>query len=206
MDDGGGKEVHYWDRRRRRGLEWYSQLFADASRVNGDMTPAYGILPVEIIREIHDSFPHLRLIYMIRNPIERAWSAARMALRRAEMLHAEASDQWFIDHFNSRGSLARGDYEACIRRWRGVFPPGQLLIVRYEQVGEDPVAVANSCLNHVGVERVFTSSHRDELAQRVFEGDDVRLRPALREVLSDIYARKIESLESYLGEDFSGWR
>jgi len=201
----GGKEVHYWDQPGERSLNWYSQLFSDASHFNGDITPAYGFLPVETIQKIYAAFPDLPLIYMIRNPIERAWSSARMALGRAEMQHDEASDQWFIDHFKSRGSLARGDYETCIRQWRSVYPSDRLLIVRYENIATDPVGMANACLRHLGMPDLFASHDRDQLRERVFEGDGVTLRPTLLPSLSALYAHKIESLAEYLGEDFSNW-
>src|SRR5665647_1032714 len=110
----GGKEVHYWDNPQARSVSWYIDPFANDNLVNGDITPAYGILAPETIQQIHALLPELRLIYLVRDPIERAWSSAKMALGRAEMTLDEASDQWFMDHFSSMGSLARGNYETCI--------------------------------------------------------------------------------------------
>lgn len=201
----GGKEIHFWDHPRGRSVEWYKQLFSNEVYINGDITPAYGCLPVEVIQEVFDLMPHLRLIYLIRNPVERAWSSAKMALGRAEMLHEEASDQWFIDHFNSKGSLARGDYETCIRQWRSVFPSSQLLIMRYETIKNDPVLAANKVLNHLGLESFFEESDDQKLIEKVFEGDGVAIRPSLIPVLQDIYRNRIDSLERYLQEDFSNW-
>ena len=201
-----GKEVHYWNRPANRSIDWYSQLFADATKVNGEITPAYALLPLTTIEQIHLSFPDLRLIYLIRNPIERAWSSARMALDRAEMRHSEASDQWFIDHFRSQGSLARGDYETCIRRWRSVFPLNRFHIVKFESIQADPVGVANRCLLHLNLNPFFSPQDCSQLEQPVFQGDGIELRPSLRAALYSIYAGKIESLSQYLGEDFSDWR
>lgn len=202
----GGKEVHFWDQQRSLGVEWYAQLFSNEAYINGDITPAYGFLPTEVIQEIYDLMPHLRLIYLIRNPIERAWSSARMALGRAEMLHEEASDQWFIDHFNSKGSLARGDYEACIRQWRNIFSASQLLIIPYDAICNEPIAVANKCLNHIGQDGIFVPTDSTKLRERIFKGDDVPLRQSLLPSLHAIYLKRIESLEKYLNEDFSSWK
>lgn len=201
-----GKEVHYWNRPANRSIDWYSQLFADATKVNGEITPAYALLPLTTIEQIHLSFPDLRLIYLIRNPIERAWSSARMALDRAEMRHSEASDQWFIDHFRSQGSLARGDYETCIRRWRSVFPLNRIHIVKFESIQADPVGVANKCLGHLGMEAFFSAKDAGQLKQHVLKGDGFELRPSLQSVLSSIYTRQIQSLSQYLGEDLLDWR
>ena len=200
-----GKEVHYWDRPDSLSLEAYSNFFSDLSLINGEITPAYGFLPVERIKMIYENFPELRLIYIIRNPIDRAWSSAKMALKRAEMLHEEASDQWFIDHFKSNGSISRGDYEACISNWLIVYPLSQLLVVKYDDIVSDPVKVANDCLKHLGLNDFFTSVDKDELSKKVFEGDELALRPSLHSTLLEMYKKKILSLSNYLGKDLTGW-
>ena len=202
----GGKEIHFWNRPKGRDLQWYSHLFSDLHRVNGEITPAYGILPTEIIQSIRAAFPYLRLIYLMRNPVERAWSSAKMALGRAEMLHSEASDQWFIDHFNSSGSLARSDYESCIRKWRSVYPSDQILLLRYEAIELQPVNLINTCLNHLGLDDYFVPEDTELLTRKIFEGDGTGIRPRLLEALSNIYSSQIESLSRYLEQDFSDWK
>lgn len=201
----GGKEVHFWDGKNNNEIDWYLNLFSDDDYVNGDITPAYAILPKNIIQDIYGLLPHLRLIYLIRNPIERAWSSARMALERAEMARDEGSDQWFIDHFMSRGSLARGDYETCIRQWRSVFPENQLFVVRHEIIKNNPSLAANKILNHIGLESFFGKNDDQKLREKVFEGDGVAIRPSLLPVLHNIYRERINSLERYLHDDFSNW-
>lgn len=202
----GGKEIHFWNRPEARSLDWYSKLFLDPGRINGEITPAYGILPAAIIKSIYSNYPQLRLIYLIRNPIERAWSSARMALGRAEMTHEEASDQWFIDHFHSQGSLQRGDYESCIRRWRCAYPVDQLLVLRYEMIVSQPINLINACLNHLGLEDCLLSQDTDVLTNKIFEGDGEEIRPRLVEALSHIYSNQIDSLSQYLDQDFSKWK
>jgi Sulfotransferase domain len=202
-----GKEVHFWDARKGQGgLESYLSQFADDSVYNGEITPAYAILPPPVIQEVYEATPDVRLIYLIRNPKNRAWSSARMALCRAEMEDDDASDQWFIDHFNSKGSIARGDYEKCVRNWRSVFPGEQILIETYDDLARDPVRIANQCLAHIGLRPFFTPADYAELSARVFAGDGARIRPSLREALSTLYDDKIRSLEEYLHMDLTHWR
>ena len=205
----GGKEVHFWDTHLgTRGLAWYAGLFKHERKLEGDITPAYGFLPVEIIQQIRRwAPPDLRLIYMIRDPRERAWSSARKALERAEMTHDEASDQWFIDHFRSAGSMQRGNYEGCIRNWRTVFPEDSLLVVRYEELCHDPVTLANRCLEHLGIQQhLFTEQDLPSLQERQYAGDGVPLRPSLRLVLDDLYQPQISALAHYLNMDLSDWQ
>jgi hypothetical protein len=204
----GGKEIHFWDSNRERGVEWYRDLFAaDKPGVKqGEITPAYAILPVTVIAEIRELSPRARIVYIVRNPVERAWSAALMALARAEMTVGEASDQWFIDHFRSAGSRARGDYERCIRNWREAFPAEQLLVMRYEMLRDQPLAFLRQCCAHLGIDPgCYESAAPDTLAERFFSGPGLELRPSLRPVLRAIYRPEIESLGKCLRADFSDW-
>lgn len=202
----GGKEVHFWDAHRSKGIAWYANLFGDAGQCAGDITPAYAILPAEVIREVHAHFPDVALIYLMRNPIERAWSSARMALARAEMQFAEASEQWFIDHFRSAGSLARGDYAQCLKNWLACYPREQLLIARHEALIDDPLALANRVLAHIGLDAGFAETARQELARPVFAGRHQPLPASLAAVLLELYAGKIDALGELLDEDFSAWK
>ena len=198
-----GKEVHFWDCYLDRGLDWYRALFeppAQPGARQGDITPAYAILERDVIERIASAFPRVRLIYIIRNPVDRAWSSALMALQRAEMSLGEASDQWFCDHFRSRGSLRRGDYETSIRNWVSAYGTEPLLVLRYESIAREPRALLLRVAAHIGVDVAFFSTLPDEeLQARVFSGTGQPLRPSLRPVLEEMYRDKVRSLSDYLG-------
>jgi hypothetical protein len=205
-----GKEIHFWDQQTHRGIQWYRDLFSGALPPEirqGEITPAYAFLSLESISDIKRLFPDLRLIYMIRNPIERAWSSARMALERAEMTLTEASDAWFIDHFRSQGSLRRGDYETCIRQWRAIFGSEVLLILRYEDISDSPRTLLRDCLVHIGVDSGWAATQpQDLVSRRVFSSERALIRPNLLLVLQEIYQPKISSLARYLNMDLSDWQ
>lgn len=203
-----GKEVHFWDANRSRGLEWYCSLFAgdEPGKRRGEITPAYAILPPEVIAEIYRLNPRLRIFYLIRNPIDRAWSSALMALDRAEMKIGEASDQWFIDHFRSAGSLLRGDYEQCLRNWHREFPREQILVLRHEMIREAAVPLLSACFRHLGIDPDFPARvPTPGLLEPVFPGPGHPLRPSLLPVLRALYLPKIESLSAYMDIDLSDW-
>ena len=203
----GGKEVHFWDGMTARDEGWYRSLFESGEeRLQGEITPAYGILTPATIRRIQAMSPTVRLIYLIRNPIERAWSSARMALASAVMELDEASDQWFLDHFRSRGSLQRGDYETCIRQWRSVFGAEQLLILRYEQIRSDPRGLLRACCSHLAIDQSWVDTLSDEaLRQPVFAGTSASIRPTLLPALQEQYQPKVTSLAAYLEWNLDAW-
>lgn len=197
-----GKEVHFWDIHYHGGYEWYNAFFVPEKEIKkGDITPAYAILPLQKIAEVHQHFPNVPLIYSIRNPIERAWSSALMALQRAEMRFTEASDQWFIDHFHSEGSIKRGDYEQCVRNWLTFYPKKQLFVLRYDSIAADPRTVMKSIAEHIGIDGAFYEAMpQEQLSQRIFEGEKHPIRPTLKTHLEEMYAAKISRFESYLKE------
>jgi hypothetical protein len=199
-----GKEIHFWDQQRQRGIDWYDALFTGDEQIKGEITPAYAILSVSQVRDIYTYYPHIRLFYVLRNPIERAWSAALMALERAEMTITDASDQWFIDHFNSQDSLKRGDYEACLKIWTSVYLRSQLLILRFEAIATNPSQLLTQCCQHLGINTISIDSS-SILQQKVFAGEGYPLRPTLHTKLLEMYKPKIMRLSAYLQQDFSNW-
>jgi hypothetical protein len=200
-----GKEVHFWDKKRDRGIDWYRDLFsADDGKLHGEITPAYACLPPESIAECHGAFPGLRLFYVLRNPIDRAWSAAKMELQRKHPEIIEFPDGWFIEEFRSSGSLARGDYETCLKNWLRFYRPDQLLVLRFEDLVENPASLLAKCFSHLGLEPLEFPCE-SLLRAKEFEGFPEPLRPSLLPVLHEIYDEKIRSLERFLGLDLSGW-
>lgn len=193
----GGKELHFWDREHARGMAWYRTCFSGAAPgvLQGDITPAYAILSAELVAEIAREFPGLRLYLLLRDPVERAWSSARMALARAEMEPDEASDAWYLDHFRSRGSRARGDYATVLDRWLAVFPRDALLVLRHERIAAEPDAVARAACAHLGLDPApLLAESNAWLRARVREGERAELRPALRAALEDLYAEPLRRL------------
>lgn len=197
-----GKEVHFWDDQRSKGVAYYKHLFqVPNGKKNGEITPSYAFLPRDVIATIHQHFPAVPLFYSVRDPLERAWSGALMALRRAELQFEEASDQWFLDHFYSKGSLDRGDYEACLRNWMSVYPAEQILLIRKEEIASQPRKVMVILAEHIGIDPKFFSSISEEvLRKKVFSGEKHPIRPKLREALNDIYKDKIPNFETFLLE------
>ncbi len=204
-----GKELHFWNRFPNAEPNEYLQRFpaCDPGVRQGEITPAYALLEADSIARVRAANPELRVIYCLRNPIERAWSSALMAVHRAEMLPDEASDHWFIDHFRSAGSVGRGDYLTTYRRWRAVFGTEPLLLLRFEDVVERPAELLERCARHIGATQGWYRDGQDvDLSERVFAGPDLPIRPALRQELERLYARDIDALERELGWDLTAWR
>ncbi len=205
---GDVKELHYWDQHRRHGLDWYRGHFTanTEGRPAGEITPAYAILDPAVIHDVRDTFPDIKILYLVRNPVRRAWSSALMALKRAEMTLDDASDAWFIDHFHSKGSRQRSDYETCLRHWATVFQRERIHVELFDDIKADPRGVLKRCARHIGVDPGFFDGIPDDtLAEAHFPGSGDTIRPSLHAHLVAHFTPRIRALEDYLGRDLSAW-
>lgn len=78
------KECHFFDWNLEKGFDWYSGLFGDEREncLTGEVTPDYVVLSPSTIREIHNCFPDLKIVFLARNLASRAFSAMTMELRQ----------------------------------------------------------------------------------------------------------------------------
>jgi hypothetical protein len=200
-------ELHYFDRHFHRSLGFYSRkLAAGADRVRGEITPAYSILPVERIRFIHALIPSLRLIFLMRNPVDRAWSQALMRLSKRKRRPIEQiPEDELLEHLRRDSSRRLGDYAAILDRWLSVFPREQLYLAFFEDVAERPRELLGEVFAHLAVSRDVDWS-RFPYGQVIHQGAGTPIPPRCREVLNEIYAAPIERLFERFGDRVAGWR
>ncbi len=119
----------------------YLTAGAGTRRVVGDVTPAYGLLPPEMLTTMAGLTADVRFVYLMRDPVDRLWSHVRMNCARANRAtFAEASLQMMEDILAGNltpemdGILRRGDYVAILDKLRMAIPAGQVLSVVYENM------------------------------------------------------------------------
>ena len=149
----GRKEIHFFDRKlgtlaasgsgrdRLNQLRYLARFLRarGGGRIRGEFTPAYAVLEPEVIRRIAEWMPDVRLIFMMRDPIERAWSQARNGFPRwrGKALESVGRDE-LISYFDSDPVRRRSDYAGCLRAWSEHFPPGQFFFGFLEEIREQP--------------------------------------------------------------------
>lgn len=107
------KELHYFDRRFDEILYVYTRKFKDVKgKIKGEITPAYSILNIERIKFIHLLMPDVRLIFIMRNPIERAWSEAIHNLLRKDKRRSfeDVPNEEIENILNSDAIVSRSQY------------------------------------------------------------------------------------------------
>jgi hypothetical protein len=223
------KEVHYFDNKYGHGLSWYRCHFPFTARarlaargagrpVAFEATANYMFHPLAPGR-IHRDLPGVRLIVMVRDPVERAYSAhahqvgfgyetesferaleledSRVA-GEAERIVAEPGYESFsFDHFTYR---ARGHYADQLDHLESVFGRDRILVVDSGDFFADPGPCYDRVLDFLGL------AHRGRPA---FTPRNARPRSpmpaALRTELEEHFRPHDERLTAWLGHEPS-WR
>ena len=74
-------------------LDRYGRLFCHKGPLlSGDISPAYSTLTDEIIERVVDHFPNLKVVFLARDPVERAWSQLSMGVRLGMINKFDATD------------------------------------------------------------------------------------------------------------------
>jgi hypothetical protein len=223
------KEVDYFDFNWSRGLRWYRAHFPTrwhaawtrARRghplVTGEATPYYlyhPLVPERIVRTL----PDVKLIALLRNPVERAYSHYNMNCRqqkeslsfeeaieceeerlRGEYARLEQGEIEFSENHYKFGYLFRGIYVDRLKLWHEYFPPERLLVLRSEDLYEDPPAVLDQVIDFLGLPSWKLTEFK-AYNQKPYQP----IRPETRRRLAEHFAPHNERLYEYLGRDF-GW-
>jgi hypothetical protein len=131
---------------------WYRSLFFEGKgKIKGEITPAYSILSVEDIRHIKQLFPDLKIILLLRDPVERAWSQLKF-LTKKDSFKTPLTKKKIIEFIDSSFQVSRGDYYGIISRWRSVFSSDQLFTGYYDEVIKSPKQLLSKLFSFLNVD------------------------------------------------------
>jgi hypothetical protein len=162
-----------WRRRRRRPTlwelryllgrpsdAWYLRLFKPGEgRVSGEITPNYMILARADVEHVHTLLPDARIILMVRNPIERAWSGSMMRVKDDVSLESRERSAGAIEGNRSRRLT---DYLRALENWSSCFPADRIYLGFMEDVARHPQLLLSGVCEFLGVSPVggFQSAGR----------------------------------------------
>jgi hypothetical protein len=153
---GNGRYADYFARLAalpRRADAWYAAVFDHpdaAGRVTGEITPAYSILPAEGVARVRATNPAMKLVLIVRDPVDRALShlrmtASRRGLERIDLPLLEAEPELLA------ATLARSAYRDNIARWEAAFPPAQILYLSFGAIRTDPARLMAGVEDFLGL-------------------------------------------------------
>ncbi len=184
------KEVHFFENpnNRKKGILWYKSHFPlklilkKKKAITGEATPH--MYSYHVPRLMHKMNPDLKVIFILRDPISRAFSHYQHNRRRkgrenlsfSEAIRQEKSrisndikkvikDEWHNDAINRTFSyMSRGEYEEQLDRWKKYFNKENILILKSEDFFESPQKTLNEVTKFLNIDKHgFKTSKRSNV-------------------------------------------
>ena len=168
---------------------WYRRFFAPASadQLCGEFTPEYSLLPRGGIRHILSHNPNIKIIIILRDPIDRILSQMRMI---QSQLGASHSFDW-ISVLEKSDIIPRSDYATIIRRWHSLVPPANVHIAFYDDLRSRPRPFLRAVCKFLSI------AYGDEL----FSTPEIPIFAGSEFEFPDLIKRKITELAKPLYEN-----
>ena len=220
------KEVHYFDLNFGKGDNWYRSYFPLQKRnrstyITGEASPYYLFHP-HAPRRASVVVPDAKLVVLLRNPVDRAYShyqhqvkrvggEARETLPFEEAIEAEEEivprevdkmlqDESYVSSgHRTRSYLSRGIYIDQLLLWSSFFRREQMLVLKSEDLFNDTTNA---------LERVLDLLEIPHWAPKTYSIPNKReyagVSPLMRQWLDEYYKPHNQRLYEYLGVDL-GW-
>ena len=235
------KEVHFFDDHFAQGPAWYRAQFPTSVQkylyervckkrfVTGESSPYYLFHP-HIPKRTFQALPNVKLIVLLRNPVDRAYShhwlatneghetllfeeavkceVERLAGEQEKILANEYYESYTHRHY---AYLSRGIYANQLQNWMRYFPKEQFLILKSEDLYSDPVTIVKQTLEFLEVPtsalRITKEfkQYREPTSKGYMNNErPPKMEPALRKYLIEYFQSHNARLYEFLKRDF-GW-
>ncbi|MCE5317422.1 MAG: sulfotransferase domain-containing protein [Parachlamydia sp.] len=210
-------EVHFFDLMFHKGTGWYRKRFTPRpthDHLIGDKSPYYMLHPL-VPKRVHDLYPHVKIVAILRNPVDRAYShywhnvrAGRETLSFEEAILAEPErlkgerrktihDPYHRgENYRHFSYLERGNYVKHLKHWLKYFPREQIFIISSSELRIKPEVVMNDLFAFLGVPGQTLPKYKNR--SHNYEP----MAPQIRQQLVEYFKPYNKQLEELLGRKF----
>lgn len=167
--------------------------------VRGEATASYAAMDQDLIDEVVALNPDVKVIMMIRDPVDRAWSHAKKDLvrktgRRVEQVPAEEFREFFRDEYQ----ISCANYVRNHDNWQERVRPGHLYVGAFEEITRRPHELMLEVMSFLGVRsdpRYISADVHEEVNPTAKSS----VPEEYRAYLEDLFDDEIAALESRFG-------
>ena len=218
------KELHYFTKNFDKGIEWYRsqlpphRLNGGRRSITGEATASYLFHP-SVPERMAEVVPQARLIVLLRNPVDRAYSHYQYEVRTLRETRSfeeaiEAEKEWLLDKEDEptlqqprtnvdppRFEYLRwGTYVDHLLRWSKFFNGEQLLVLKSEDFYDHTLETLKLTQDFLHLPHWQPEPSMLSKPQNTYP----KMSPVVRQRLEDFFEPYNQRLYEYLGVDF-GW-
>ncbi len=188
-------------------LDRYGHLFGHkGSLLSGDISPAYSTLSDEIIERVVNHFPNTKVIFLARDPVERAWSQLSMGVRLGVISKFDATDpEEVVRKLLIPGVLARSHPSKIVARWQNYVHPQNFRTYFFDDLEENPAELRQSILRFLGGDPDKPSGTLKPHENIDGGRDKLRLTGRVRDRMAQFFKDELKACASKLGGRAKSW-
>ena len=220
-------EIGFFDENFHLGLNWYRSMFPTkflkkkivkkfGKCLTYDVTPAY-IRKPWVARRIKELFPEIKLIALLRNPVDKAYSHYNSKMQvegdtkttfeemieedikmieKFENTNSIIDDEYFRNYIE-KSPLGRGLYAQQLKIWFELFDPKQLLILTSEELSTE----TNKTMNKIFQFLDLPDYEIPDTAKRS-TGNYTNMKMDTRKKLISFFSKYNQDLFKLLNQEF----
>jgi len=192
---------------KKRDLNNYFKLFTPGkNQISGEITPAYARMDKLKISRLYTSLPKAKIIYLLRNPIERNWSSICMAYKNSKKRDIDSvTDEELIKDVAKPARIANAAYVTNLERWESHFPSEQIFIGFFDEIQFTPKEFLIRLFKFLELPKVDMSIF-DKLLRRKINSYSKEVRPkVLYEIASAEYDNIRASHKRFNNQYTAAW-
>jgi hypothetical protein len=212
--------IRYPDRRDReflRAAKWiapreldvqeYARLFTPkAALLSGDVTPAYSALDEQTIKRIADALPAVKVVLIVRDPVERFWSALFMRVRRGYAASTDAADWEQLSGLLRRPGVRGRSFPSQIaQRWQAFVPQEQFGLFFFDDLVREPAELRARILRFLGADPDKPSGSYEPGFNRKARAARLPMSAEIRARLAEYFAEELHACAKAFGGPAAAW-
>jgi hypothetical protein len=184
---------------------WYQSLFQHRGkcRFAGEITPEYAIIGRAGLEHIRRLAPEARVIFIMRNPVDRMWSQVLHQCRSRGLDATRQTTDAIVAMLAEPRFAELGDYATTLDDMNAVFRRDQTLIMFYEDMHTDRLAALRDVCRFIGAD--FQERYFNELGRRFNRSQQAALPQPVRDHLQAMCRAQVEAVQQRLGRIPPQW-
>jgi hypothetical protein len=188
-------------------IKSYGKLFRHkGDLLSGDITPALCTLPDRKVAEIADAFPEARVVLLLRDPVDRAWSQISMSFRREKFksswLNKAEKFQRFME---TREVEVRSFPTKIYERWANAVPASKLRYFFFDELGSNPDGLRSDVISFIGGDPSKTSADLTAGFNRKSDREKLDMTDLVREMLVKYFTDELHACARVFGGPARSW-
>ena len=188
-------------------LDRYGRLFSHKGTLHsGDISPAYSTLSDEVIERVVDHFPNLKVVFLARDPVERAWSQLSMGVRLGMINKFDVTNpEEVVCNLLIPGVLARSHPSKIVARWKRYVRPENFRVYFFDDLKDNPVELRQSVLRFLGGDPDKPSGGLNPRYNNDAGREKLRLTAKVRDRMAQFFEHELKACAMELGGRAKSW-